>query len=313
MINYFFDMLTRSPKILIADEMNESGEKLLEEYFYIKKDIGVSNQEILKKYIDFDVMIIRSIRKIDAEFLKSSGIKVIATCSKGVDHIDIKSAENFGIKIINSDSGNTISAAEHTVGLMLNILKRINLSDMLVRDGKFTEYDFPRHELCGKKVGIVGYGRVGSYVGKLLTAFGCNVYANDIDPEVIKRYPEVKFYECENLFAECDIITIHIPMSESNRNFISERFLNIMKNNSIIINTSRGDVIDEEALIDILEKQKIYFAGLDVFKDEPIVDDRIKRLTNVLLTNHIAGKTKESNKKISEDIAFSILKYYNTT
>jgi len=297
-------------KILIADDMNPRGTGMLKKYFYVVQKAGISNKEILNNYNGYDALVIRSVRKIDENFLKKTGIGVIATCSKGVDHIDVKAAEKHGIKIFNSESGNTVSAAEHTVGMILNILKRINLSDSLVRGGKFTDYKFSRFELSGKKAGIIGYGRVGSYTAKLLSAFNCRVFANDNNPEVVKKYPDVDFRSASYIFGNCDIVSVHIPMSKANENFISVRLIGKMKKDSILINTSRGGVMDEEFLIKFLQKGKIYFCGLDVFKNEPDINKRFGKLKNILLTNHTAGKTQESNVRIAEDIANTILKHF---
>ncbi len=297
-------------KILIADDMNPRGTGILKKKFYVVQKTGISNKEILNKYNGFDALIIRSIRKIDEVFLKKTGIGVIATCSKGVDHIDVKAAEKYGKKIINSESGNTISAAEHTVGMILNILKRINLSDTLVRKGEFNNYDFPRTELRGKKAGIIGYGRVGSYTANLLSAFNCRVFANDNNPEVVKKNPSADFRSASYIFRNCDIVSVHIPMSKANENFISGRLIGKMKKDSILINTSRGGVMDEKFLIKYLEQGKIYFCGLDVFKHEPCIDKRFMKLKNVLLTNHIAGKTSESSIRIAVDIANTLTNYF---
>lgn len=299
-------------KILIADDMNPRGTGILKKYFYVVQKAGISNEEILNNYNGYDALVIRSIRNIDKDFLKKTGIKVIATCSKGLDHMDIAAAEKYGIRIINSESGNTVSAAEHTVGMILNILKRINLSDSLVREGKFTDYDFPRYELSGKKAGIIGYGRVGSYTGKLLSAFNCKILANDNNPDVVKNHPEVSFRSYKEIFSMCDIITIHIPLSSDNKNLFTGKFLSMMNPTAVLINTSRGEVINEAALIKLIKAGKIYYAGLDVFRNEPDINPHIRKLKNVLLTNHTAGKTIESNVRISEQVAEGIINYFMT-
>ena len=296
-------------KILIADEIDLSGIRNLPPgRFLAECKFGISNEEIVKSYAGFDILIIRSIRKIRSSFLDSVTFKIIATCSKGIDHIDIISAERRGIKILNADDANNISAAEHTLGLILAIEKKILLSDSLVRNGKFNFYDYERNELFGKSIGIIGFGKVGSCVGKLCKAFGMKVYANDIDKNVKIKNKNFIFKNLSFILKNCDIISIHIPLNKKNFNFISKEKLKILNENSILINTSRGDIVDEKYLLKILEQKKIKYAGLDVFKQEPNIDRRFASIDNVILTNHIAGKTKESRMKISENIFNQIKK-----
>jgi len=295
-------------KILIADEIDTTGITLLPKNKFITEcRFGISNSEILNSFRDFDILVIRSIRKIDEKFLSESDLKVIATCSKGTDHIDIEYAKKHGIKILNAEDSNNISAAEHTFGLILAIEKQILFSDNLVRKGKFTFYEYERNELKDKKIGIIGFGKVGSYVGKLASAFGMIVYANDTDKKVVNANGNYNFKNVNFIFKNCDIITIHIPLTKENHKFISKEKLSLLNKNSVIVNTSRGNVIDELYLIKLLKSKKIKFAGLDVFSNEPFVNKAFAGLDNVILTNHIAGKTGQSRRKISENI-FSQLK-----
>ena len=295
-------------KILIADEIDTTGIKLLpEKKYFTECRFGISNSDILNSYKGFDVLVIRSIRKIDKKFLNESDFKIIATCSKGTDHIDIEFANKNGVKILNAEDSNNISAAEHTFGLILAIEKQILFSDNLVREGKFTFYDYERNEIKDKKIGIIGFGKVGSYVGKLAAAFGMRVYANDTDKKVVNANGSYNFKNINFIFKNCDIVTIHIPLSKKNFNFISKDKLNLLNKNSVLVNTSRGNVVDELHLIKLLKSREIKFAGLDVFSNEPFVNKAFAGLDNVILTNHIAGKTGQSRRKISENI-FSQIK-----
>lgn len=211
-----------------------------------------------------------------------------------------------GIKIINSESGNTRAAAELTLGIILNILKNINYSDKLVRNGRFGFYDFPRSELKDKTVGIIGFGRVGSLTGKLIRSFGSKIISNDIKRSVREKYRHYNFRSIEYLLKNSDIITVHIPLNKKNENFIDAGKINKMRNGVIFINTSRGGVIDEDSLITNLKSGKIGYAGLDVFRNEPDIDKRFLKLDNVILTNHIGGKTPESELKMITEIKMKI-------
>jgi D-3-phosphoglycerate dehydrogenase / 2-oxoglutarate reductase len=298
-------------RILIADKVDLSGLRYLPPGSYSLTDRqGISNKEIIEKYNGCDVLAVRSTRKIDKHFLGKCGIKIIATFTKGTDHIDMNAAGRLRIKIFNSESGNSVSAAEHTFALILAVCKNIVFSDTLVRKNKFSFYNYKRMELRGKKIGIIGFGKVGSRVGKYASAFGMKVIANDIDPAVRKKYGNYNFRSLNYLLKNAEIVSVHIPLNSYNKNFISRKNLLLLSDKSILINTSRGEVLDEKYLIDMLAKGKLYFAGLDVFRNEPKVDKMLLKLGNVVLTNHIAGKTDDSMKYISKDIFMQVKKHF---
>lgn len=298
-------------KILIADEIDLSGINInSSKNYFIKCDFGISNSDIIESYKNYDALVIRSVRKIDKTFLKNVSFSSIATCSKGTDHIDITAANKYGIKILNAEEGNHISAAEHTLALILAVFKNIILSDKLVRNNKFRFYDYERNELYGKSIGIIGFGKVGSYVGHLSKSFGMNVYANDTDLKVKQKNKKFNFRSLNFILNNCDIISIHIPLNKKNFHFISKWKLKLLKKNSVLINTSRGDVLDEKSLIKMLKEKKIRFAGLDVYSNEPNIYKGFGRLKNTVLTNHVAGKTIESRKRISENIFSQLAAFY---
>lgn len=299
-------------KILIADKNDLSAFSFLsKKKFLVTYKPGISNQEIISGFNDYDCLVIRSIRKIDKNFLSLCKFKVIATCSKGTDHINVEYAVKRKIKIINSEDGNTQSAAEHTIALILNILKKINYSDYLVRQNNFNEYNFKRNEFHGKKLGIIGYGKVGSKVAKISKAFGAEIIVYEIDPYVRKRNKKINFRPLFYLLRHSDIVTLHIPLEKRNLNFFSKEKFQKMKQGVIFINTSRGAVTDEIELIKLLKSGKISYAGLDVFINEPQINNKFFTLDNVLLTNHIAGKTEEGISRILSEILTKINIYFN--
>lgn len=202
-------------RILIADEIDTAGFALLSpKKFHIKTEFGISNSGIIKKYRNYNVLVIRSIRKIDRNFLDKVKFDVIATCSKGTDHIDAEYCAGKDIKIINADDSNNISAAEHTLAMILAIYKNLMFSDSLVRNNRFTFYDYERREIYGKSIGIIGFGKVGSYVGKLCRTFGMKVYANDTDRRVWIREKDFNFKNLNFILKNCEIITVHIPLNK---------------------------------------------------------------------------------------------------
>jgi phosphoglycerate dehydrogenase-like enzyme len=300
--------MSKKIKILIADDVDISPfDNFPKSKFNIEKNIGISYDAILSS--DCDALVIRSNRKLNKKFINNFRGKVIATFSKGLDHIDMDESKRGRVKVVSANEGNSQSAAEHTLALMLSAAKNLVYSDKLIRTGKFNELDYKRNELYGKKVGIIGYGSIGKRVAKLCKAFDMIVYANDTDRKVIKSNKKIAFKSLNYILINCDIITIHIPLDKKNVNFISKEKLSILKRDSIFINTSRGELVDEKYLIKTLEQKRIGFAGIDVFKDEPNINSLFFKLDNVILTNHIAGKTIESKQKIAIEVAGKLLKF----
>lgn len=290
-------------KILIADDIDLSPAKLLSRSrFQITVKPGISNSDIIKDFPGHEILVIRSTRKIDKTFLDASSFKIIATCSKGTDHIDCGYARKKKIEIINSENGNSISAAEHTLGMIIAASKNFLLSDALVRKDKFAEYNFERNELDGKTIGIIGFGNVGSTVGRYCKALNMKVVASDISKKVREAHHNVRFQSIKYLLKYSDIISVHIPLTTKNHNYLNSEKLSLLKKSAILINTSRGEVLDEKYLIKILSQNRLRFAALDVFKDEPQINSAFYKLKNVFLTNHTAGKTFESRRKMAEEI-----------
>ncbi|MCU0371974.1 MAG: hypothetical protein MUE56_01865 [Ignavibacteria bacterium] len=259
---------------------------------------------------NIDVLVINSRRKISRNLLSRSSFKAIATASRGTDHIDSAYAKKRNIRIINSLSGNSVSAAEHTIALILAVYKNLFVSDKFVRSNRFDYRNFIRRNLHGKKIGIIGFGSVGSKVGILARAFGMDVCFNDIDPVVIRKFPEYNFSDIEGIFRDCDVVTLHIPLNEKNNNFIRKNSLSLLKRNAVFINTSRGAVVDEKELLKLLKRRLDLTAGLDVFCNEPRINRGFKPLKNTILTNHVAGKTEESGKFISAEIFKQVNKMF---
>ena len=295
-------------KILVVDDVFiEPLKRLPTNKFTVSVKKGISNEDILK--LRADVLAIRSTRKLNKDFLEKFYGSMIATFTKGLDHIDTEFAKRRGIVIINSSEGNSQSAAEHTLMLMLAASKNLILSDRIVRKDKFKKLDYNRTELFGKTVGIIGYGSIGKRVGMLCKAFSMDVIANDIDKNVASKNKNVTFKSVNYLLRNSDFVTLHIPL-DGNFNFLSKEKLSLLKEDCILVNTSRGEVIDENHLIKMLKTHKIRSAALDVFRGEPEINPLLFRHDNIILSNHVAGKTKESKRRISEDITLKILTHF---
>ncbi len=236
---------------------------------------------------------------------------IICTASSGFDNIPIEACKKHSIKVINVSDGNYLAAAEHTIALLLNILKNVNKADIDMKSGRFESLKYHNYELAGKTIGIIGVGRVGSHVAKLCKAFGAKVIGNDVKKTLAHKYKWIKFKDLETLLIASDIITVHTPLDDSTKNMLDSKRLSLLKKNTIVLNCARGGIIDENALIRKLNNRKIYYAGIDVFENEPDIQRSFVKLDNVILTPHLAGKTIESNERISEQLAMNILKYYS--
>lgn len=299
-------------KILAAGNLDFSGyENILPvSNFSICQKKEISNDEIIDKSNSFDILIIKSQRKLDKLFLARCNFAVICTASKGTDHIDTEYAAKRGIRIINSENGNIISAAEHTMALILDIFKKTQYSSELIREGRFGFWDFERREMRGKTIGIIGTGKVGTHVARLSKAFGMEVLANDTDEKVRARNFFLNYCGIDRLLRESDIITIHIPYNRDNHHFVDRGKFQMIKENAVFINTSRGEVVDEDALLGVLKSRKNFYAGLDVFKGEPYINIGFMNMNNVIFTNHTAGKTLESGHNIIKEILKQVKNFH---
>lgn len=223
----------------------------------------------------------------------ASKLKVISKYGVGVDNIDLESAKERNIVVTNTPNANSNAVAELTVGLIISVLRNIPLSDRRVREKKWDR--FIGYELYGKTLGVIGTGSIGKRVIKLLRGFDLNILCYDKFPDYEWAEKEnVKYVNFDELLKRSDIITIHIPLTEETRHLISERELSLMKKTAIIINTSRGGIINERDLYKFLKEGKIYGAGLDVLEDEPPQNSPLIELDNVVITSHIGSHTQES-------------------
>jgi len=308
--------------IYIADEISPEGVNILRKKFNLFSFKGPDNVTLIKKISAVSnlltrnaALIIRSTRRIDKVIVKKintlTNIKLICTVSSGFDNIDIEACKEYKIKVMNVPGANSISAGEFTIALILSISKNIIPADYKMRKGIFDNKKFSSIELFGKTIGIIGVGRVGSYVAKIAKSLGMRILGNDINPKLKNKYKWIRFVNLTTLLKSSDIVTIHTPLDKSTQHLINKKNISYLSRKSILINCSRGGIIEEKALISSLKKGKIYYAGLDVFENEPVFNKNFSKLHNVILTPHIAGKTLESKKRMSVQTAENIIKYYS--
>jgi D-3-phosphoglycerate dehydrogenase len=235
----------------------------------------------------------------------ADNLKVISRCGAGIDNVDLEAAKCFGIKVYSTPDAVTQAAAELTIGLMFNILRNISAGDRLIRSGAWTKQ--MGNLLYGKTLGILGLGRIGKKIVELLQPFGLKYLARDIAPnnEFAVKY-SVRYCCLDDILREADIITIHLPYEASLDKLIGERELNLMKENAVLINASRGGLIDEDALYTALRQKRIAGAAIDAFASEPY-SGKLRELDNIILTPHVGSYAREVREKMESEAVANLL------
>jgi len=250
----------------------------------------LDENEILELIESYDpVGIIAGVEPITKKVLsRAKNLKVISRCGGGLDSIDLEEASRLGIKVLNTPDAPTAAVAELTIGLIIEMLRKINDSDNSIRNGGWFR---PMGNLLGNKtVGIIGCGRIGSKVAEILSGFGCEIIGYD---SFLKKHNTIKLKTFDQVVKESDIISLHLPYSKEIHHLISDKQFNSMKENSFIVNSSRGGLLDEEALLKHIQSGKIKGAAIDCFEDEPYKGELIN-YQNVVLSAHIGSYAIES-------------------
>ncbi|NUU98805.1 3-phosphoglycerate dehydrogenase [Marinitoga sp. 1154] len=270
-------------------------------------------EELKEKVKDFDVLVVRSATKVTKDIIENgTNLKLIARAGMGLDNVDLETAKEKNIKVINTPGTNSLSVAELVVGYMLSIYRHIVTGTVSLREKRWEKKTLKGFELTGKTLGIVGFGHIGKLVRKLVTGFDMKVLVFDVFeiPEEIQKEHNVKQVSMEELLKNADVITLHVPLNEKTRHLISDKEFEMMKNNVILINAARGGVVDEEALLKYLENGKVLGAGLDVFETEPPVSEVQMKLLNhpmVVATPHIGATTKEAQRRVGLELVDKIV------
>lgn len=265
----------------------------------------------------YDGMVSLLTDEIGADVLESApNLKIVANYAVGFNNIDVLALHERGVVVTNTPGVITTTVAEYAIALILAVVKRIPEADRYTRSGRFAGWApelFLGGSLSGRTLGIVGAGRIGSEVARRLTlGFGMRVIYHDVEPnpEMEQESNAVYYAQLEELLREADVVSVHVPLLPSTRHLINADRLAIMKPSAYFINTSRGEVIDETALVEVLRKGLIKGAGLDVFEKEPALASGLTELNNVVLTPHIASASEEARKRMSELVAFNINEFF---
>ena len=290
-------------KILVADALNPEALKELESNpnFEVTLKTGMDEDELVKTIPGFHVAVVRGATKITRRVIESaSNLELIIRAGIGLDNIDLEAAKEKGIQVANTPAATSISVAEHTFGLMLAAVRNHGKANLSMKEHKWEKKILSGTELYGKTLGIIGAGRIGQEVAKRALAFGMTVITYDVIE--IKTDLDIKQVSLDELLARSDIISLHLPLTDQTKHMLSNQEFEKMKDRVIIINAARGGTIDENALLQALQTEKVRAAAVDVFEKEPPDEFSLIDHPNVIATPHIGAAAKEGQKRAGMEV-----------
>lgn len=294
--------------ILLTDGLHESGKKTLKDALVDDRK-GISAEELLQIADQYDAFIVRGRTKVTAEVIQAAKkLKVIGRAGVGVDNIDLKTAKENHIIVVNAPEAISFSVAELVAGFMFSLARSLQIADRGMKEGEWLKKQLIGSELRGKTLGIIGMGRIGSAVAKLAGALGMKPVGYDgyLQPEAIRERgaEPVSF---DKLLQESDFITVHTPLTPETINLIDAKAFKAMKPGVFVINAARGKIINEDHLLEALNAGKVAGAALDVFSAEPPGKTALVTNPKIITTPHIGGQTFESLEQTSVDVAQEVL------
>lgn len=300
-------------KVLISDPLSEDGIQPLREADNIEVDVqtSLSADELADKIGEYDALLVRSQTKVTRDIIsQATNLKIIGRAGVGVDNIDLSAATEYGIIVVNAPDGNTNSAAEHTVAMLMSLARKIPQAFLALKNGKWDRKTHVGVELKGKTLGVIGMGRIGAEVAARAKGQRMNVIA--YDPFLTKERADklgVDFGSVEDVIKVADFVTVHTPLIKDTKHLLNKAAFAKMKDGVRIINCARGGIIDEEALYDAIKSGKVAGAALDVFEEEPATDHRLLELPEVIATPHLGASTVEAQENVAIDVSHDVVRY----
>ena len=299
-------------KVLITDPVSDEGIDILRNHAEVDVRAGLKPEEIISIIGDYEALMVRSQTQVSAEVIAAGKkLHVIARAGVGVDNIDIEEATQRGIVVVNAPTGNTISAAEHAIALMLSLARHIPQANAVLKSGVWRRSDFMGTEVKDKTLGIIGLGNVGSEVAK--RARGLQMKLITYDPFISLEHAkklQVELVSLEQLLKEADFITLHIPLTASTEKIIGAKELAKVKPTVRIINCARGGLIDESALAKAVQEGRVAGAAIDVFPTEPTTEGVLFESDNIIVTPHLGASTTEAQATAAKDVAEQIIEVF---
>jgi D-3-phosphoglycerate dehydrogenase / 2-oxoglutarate reductase len=301
-------------RILVVEPVARQGVDLLAGAHEADVQLGLARDELLAGLAaggGWDALIVRSQTRVDAELLEAAAprLSVVGVASVGIDRIDVEAATRAGVMIVNAPTGNTIAAAEHTMALMLALLRRVPDANASLRGGEWQRGRYTGRELRGKTLGIIGLGKIGRAVARRATGFEMRLIASDpyLTEEQAAEWG-AKLVGMAELLHRSDIVTVHTPLTPQTRHLIGRPQLEAMKPGAFVLNVARGGIVEESALADALSSGHVAGAAVDVFSTEPMADDNpLRDAPNVVLTPHLGASTEEAQDRVGVEMAEQVL------
>jgi D-3-phosphoglycerate dehydrogenase len=289
--------MTDRAKVLVKENIGDSGVALLREHFDVELGFDWDDAQLAERLGEFDGILIRSATKLTAELIEhGSRLSVIGRAGVGVDNVDVEAATRRGIVVANAPQSNVVTAAEHTMALLLALARNIPQAYMSLTAGRWERSKFSGVELYDKTLGILGFGRIGQLVAQRARGFGMHVLAFDpfVSAELYRELRVEKADSPEDIYAQADFVTIHLPKTAETLNFLNAAAFAQMRDGVRILNVARGGLVDEDALKDALDSGKVAGAALDVFPSEPMTENPLFSYPNVVVTPHLGASTAEA-------------------
>jgi D-3-phosphoglycerate dehydrogenase / 2-oxoglutarate reductase len=297
-----------APVVLVAEELSPAGIEILESSYEVRFTDGTDRSKLLPALADVDAVIVRSATKIDAEALTHAPkLRVVARAGVGLDNVEVEAATKAGVMVVNAPASNVVSAAEHAVALLLALARNVPQAMASLKSGQWKRSAYTGVELQDKVAGILGLGRVGTLVAERLAAFGMRVIAYDPYVSVARSTQlGVRMVSLDELLAEADFISVHLPKTAETVGLIGDRELHLVRPEVRIINAARGGIVDEAALAAALREGRVAGAGVDVFAKEPCTESPLFGFDNVIVTPHLGASTAEAQEKAGTQVARSV-------
>jgi D-3-phosphoglycerate dehydrogenase len=297
-------------KILVSDSLAEEGLEVLRQDAEVEVKTDLTPLQLVETIGQYEAIVVRSGTKVTPEVIEAGQrLRVIGRAGVGVDNIDVEKATERGVMVVNAPTPTVVAVAEHTMALLLATARHVPRADASLREGKWLKKQLRGTTVAGKVLGIVGLGRIGTAVAKRAGAFDMEIIAYDpyLTREQIERRGATPVASLEKLLRRSDFVTLHVTLTSETQGMIGVRELDMMKPTARLINCDRGAVVDEEALLKVLEEGRLAAAGLDCFCEEPAIDNPLCCHQKVVATPHIAASTVEAQRDVAQEIAWQVL------
>ena len=302
------------PRVLVADPVADEGVRMLSAVADVDVRTGLSAEALLSAIPEYDALVVRSETKVTRAVLEAGRrLIVVGRAGVGVDNIDIPAATERGVIVVNAPQGNTVAATEHTVALLMTLARHIPQADASMRSGKWARKDYVGTELRGKRLGIIGLGKIGVEVARRALALEMDVVGYDpFVPDERAVALGVQPVDFDTIVTTSDFITVHVPLSATNTGLLDAAQIARMKTGVRLINVARGGIIDEQALADAVKSGKVAGAAIDVFTDEPVkADNPLLGDPRIITTPHLGASTSEAQERVALDVAEQIVDIFN--